>query len=1294
MSHDFTLIIEAGRNPAQATLRLLDAQSNFLAANEVDFDQFSISQRQALYDLRHFVSFYHDANKEAEVIAKTGLFIAENVMGEAIFRHLYLSQSARTLHIVVPGSVGNKKADAFHGALGRIAWEIARPSVTGQPLSERALHVIMTHEMVQPASKPLPLPTGPDDMLRVLFIFAEAQGSTPLGMRQERRALHDLFQHKIYPNRLIEAHFLAHGVTRAQLQRQIREHHGYHIVHWSGHGHQNALELAKPGGTKDILTGEELLALFHRAGGTIPRLCFLSACNSGNSAMVENWYDFLHGDERHRADRSAAMLKDIDVTRPPALTGTAQALLHGGVPSVVAMRYEVGDDYARELALAFYQCLLADAQPKSLATALAQAREQVRAASAAGTSRFNPCDYATPLLLGVDQIGLAGKPGRSQAGKVVRRCLPAIGEFRAQSNFVGRTWELTALGSDFIDFDSTQAVAQITGLGGMGKTSLTAEVIDLWQARFDWVLLFQAKPHALGLDSFFSDVHMHLDGMLKDYHKHVKANPADAIYRPRSGFADAAMRLQLLVENLLLAMQNDAILLVLDNFETNLKPEAEPDGNWASKDPEWDQFLRLLTQGLAQNTTRSRLLINCRRPLAALAGLAFHWLQLGPLPASEARLYLGQHPQLEQMLFGTDEDEKALAQRVLQASRFHPLLMDRLARLCANLDHRPQLLQALQTLELRHDYSQLPELFASQPGDRMELVYLQDALEYSIDELIRHADKEACWVLWIAALANEAVTFALLETVCIGNNAVLARIQKLKTLLTKLVSVGLLDEHRIEPNEKNFGYSCHELVRERIIIFIQGQANPDPKPIWLDYAKHLYTFFKMLETSDVTAAFQIGVRAVVYCAQAQAYDALSQIASAVVSSSIDMRSLQGLIPHLQEAANSAPKGEARWSCLACLADTLCRGGYPEASLPIYQQAAYQAHTFAQTSSGDSAAWTDFAWISGNWAHALSDCGQHISARERLLACTAAQKKAGELPLTIIGSELEALRIDILQGEVGSAIPQIETRLTQVARWWKQHQTGQAVPEAPDVVILARTFISALGIAANADFVKADWPSALVRIETILQVQQALHLSPQDIAATRIDYANVLAQLRRFDDAKAELETCLNTFDADPASKARVLTAIAALFAQQSDLPQAIAQERRALALLAPLFAPQECGISHANLANYLEKSTETTIQVGSNNHQLAALIYFLCTDHQLYLQVTLRNYAIRFYQAHINHTVLSIPRISRLLIQSDFHPLSTWLHQWLPQNQSDLIQLQADVDALLENVKTQALAQQ
>lgn len=65
------------------------------------------------------------------------------------------------------------------------------------------------------------------------------------------------------------------------------------VVHWSGHGHLNLLELAKPGGLKDHLSGQQLLDLFSNAGGFLPRLVVLSACHLGDILRVKNWNDFL-----------------------------------------------------------------------------------------------------------------------------------------------------------------------------------------------------------------------------------------------------------------------------------------------------------------------------------------------------------------------------------------------------------------------------------------------------------------------------------------------------------------------------------------------------------------------------------------------------------------------------------------------------------------------------------------------------------------------------------------------------------------------------------------------------------------------------------------------------------------------------------------------------------------------------------------------------------------------------------------------------------------------------------------
>ncbi len=118
-----------------------------------------------------------------------------------------------------------------------------------------------------------------------------------------------------------------------------------------------------------------MLDLFTDAGGFLPRLVFLSACHSGDILRVKDWNDFLAIAQGKEPGAKEAATKDLDLQEQPGFTGTAHALLHGGVPSVVAMRYAVGDDYARELAVEFYRALLAHAQPKNAAAALTLARQ-------------------------------------------------------------------------------------------------------------------------------------------------------------------------------------------------------------------------------------------------------------------------------------------------------------------------------------------------------------------------------------------------------------------------------------------------------------------------------------------------------------------------------------------------------------------------------------------------------------------------------------------------------------------------------------------------------------------------------------------------------------------------------------------------------------------------------------------------------------------------------------------------------------------------------------------------------
>ncbi len=881
-------------------------------------------------------------------------------------------------------------------------------------------------------------------------------------------------------------------------------------------------------------------------------------------------------------------------------------------------------------------------------------------------------------------------------------------------------------------------MAVITGLGGMGKTALTAEALGLWESRFEWVLLYQAKPNALGFDATLRDIHLKLNAELGRYHEHVKSRPADAIYRAADADLTGPERLDRLTQNLVRVLRDEAILLVLDNFETNLKPQAEP-GNaaeplWACQDPAWDRCLSRLATELVG--TPSRVLITSRRPLAALAGTAYHGVPLGPLPSGEAALYLREHAGLSRMVFSGDGGEKALALRLLNASRFHPLLMDRLARLASGGPAlRPQLIEALSALESRHDYTQLPALFGTGPGDAKELAYLNDALATSLDQLIRDAGPDARRLLWMIAVANDPVSLVQLQSVWSGEKYEHEKLWQIKQMLDRLpqlppklqeqlkamppkvhamldalppeplarldqasilrylLAVGLVAEERTGPDHESPNLTCHELVRARIRAWMHDhspdRADLTENTIRLAYADWLEAECKAHLHRDMTIAREAGSRALIYYIQAGAYERLSSFASDVVTSPGDPRQLAELLPHMETAAESAPPGRPRWVCLGHLADALSNAGHDDVSLPFFEQAAVQARSAAEAAQAGSEigqqAWIDLAWITGNWGNALTKCDEFETARQRQTESAEASKKSGQPAVHVIGRELETLRIDILQGEAKQALPQVEAKLAQVANWWRQHRSGLKVPEAPDLEDLARVLISALDIVRKAHFVEQVWPCALCSIDAVLKVKQVLNRSPEDIAKDRMNRANVLMKLGSFGEAKLEMEDCLQVFRDDFAQSATILSSLANLFYEQGDVAQAITQQRRALSLRNQLPHPRDRVISHANLSSYLWDSGAQSARVEAQRHRLAGLVYLLVARLGQYLPIWLANYA--FHQTQTDGASPVMPRVAELLADPAFRPLDDWLHQ----RQADVGELQAAVDQLLDQARQSVL---
>ena len=1331
---NYQLDITTDRDQGVIRLNLRDPHGTHCGHNLVTLHDLRPSDWEALFDLRRYVARYRGTQilpgqaepaTALQLLDHLGALLGQRILGPEIFGKLAASDQRRTLLVHLP----TVSEDPLAAAFARVPWEIARSAPGEKPLMERSLVVRSITERTTARDDNVAVAaeavTAGQSPLRVLVVFAETPGSRPLAMRRERQDLLDLFERAILPDRNIVIDTLCHGVTRTLLRQQITRAQGYHVVHWSGHGRHNRLELLGDDGQRELIQGEELVELFRDAGGFIPQLVFLSACLSGAFVDIRSWAQLraaMHREARSNEgaagdpgqadnaasgleagatrDRAGLLAGDSDrplddiLEQPDGYTGTALELLRCGVPQVVAMRYSVGDSYARELALAFYRHLFTDADEPGTDSALALARSDLARGRSPGRPgqrspdpRFSPVDHANPLMFG--QAGSIPTPSDEESDQLDRwhpRPLPLLAGKRdldARRLFVGRSRELTRLHREWLPTPSARdhgpGVAVIQGLGGLGKTCIASELIHLWHPAFRWVLAFQARPHAIDPDAFYRHIDVQLAQHSTAYSTRCKKRPGERVYLETGGDLGGSERHDRMRSNLLIALRREAILLVIDNFETHLERIERADGSGhGCKNPEWDRLLAALAENLMDSRFRSRLLITSRLRPAALAGPgdgspegeACLWLPLGPLPTGEAMLFLRNHRKLSELLHG-DKEDRRLLERLLRISRGHPLILDRLGALA---DDREALGRALGRLE-GEGMAVLPDLFA---GDRSaaeqerEHAYLQDVAVGSVDVLIEGLGPDSRRLLWVLTQADEPVETAMLEGVWSEESPTPP---PMAPLLAALHRTGLVTEEVPAGRDGPVSHGFHELVRERIAAWMAENpgecAGRTAEAVRVAYGERYAALFKQLlgsgRAGSRTAAAEAGRRGVVYLVRARAFDRLGSLASRLVTGTKDPTLLAGVIAELEAVADQVPAGRSRWALRVNLADALRRSGRPDLALALYEQAASEAEQAGN--------WSDVGVTCGNWASALHNAGQLDASRAMQLRSAEVRTRAGEPGVDVVGSELEALRIDVMQGKAREALPSIATLLDPVRTWWQAHRAGQSVPEAPDSDVLGRVLIAGLDIAVQANLALEQWAACLALLEEIEQVQRDRGESRHEMARTRFNQYGPLLKLGRLDQAQAVIEDCLDVYREAGylAEQARALSALAHLWKERNDLDQAIGLERQALTLRNRLPDPAGRAISHNNLSSNLDQAGQLEDMA---RHSLAAITYRLVIGHHQDLSTSLRNLTLDMRRAARAGETYHLPRLADLLAVPEFHALG----QFLADRAIDLPALQQDID--------------
>jgi len=177
------------------------------------------------------------------------------------------------------------------------------------------------------ASVPTPLLVRPP--LRILGVASSPRGLPTLDVEKEQDQLARALARPARQG-LAELHW-APSATWADLQDLLLEGE-WHVLHFIGHGDfdpdrdEGVLALTREDGRADLVAAHRLVDLLRQAR-PMPRLVVLNSC-SGAAAGVSDLF-----------------------------SGTAAALVRGGVSAVAAMQYEISDPAAVAFARGFYAAI-------------------------------------------------------------------------------------------------------------------------------------------------------------------------------------------------------------------------------------------------------------------------------------------------------------------------------------------------------------------------------------------------------------------------------------------------------------------------------------------------------------------------------------------------------------------------------------------------------------------------------------------------------------------------------------------------------------------------------------------------------------------------------------------------------------------------------------------------------------------------------------------------------------------------------------------------------------------------
>lgn len=325
MGNEFEVEVGVGVRPGEYAVRVVRSVSGGEPQSSTHLDVHALLERRGGLENAVLASA---ASARGGVVPEIERPLRQ--MGQTLFEAVFTGSIAETYRssLAVARERGSKL---------RVVLRLTAPELSALPWEamwdpELAAYVCRKEPLVRHVPAPFspePLPVEPP--LRILGLVASPRDLAHLDVARERHHLDDALSAAIADGRVI-LDWLPEASWDGLQDRLLTA--PWHVLHFIGHGDydlvtdQGRVALVGEDGRADWVEAGRLADLLDEADPT-PRLVVLNSCSSGQAGLQD------------------------------AFSGTAAALVHGGISAVAAMQFRVSDPAAVAFPRGFYKALAA-----------------------------------------------------------------------------------------------------------------------------------------------------------------------------------------------------------------------------------------------------------------------------------------------------------------------------------------------------------------------------------------------------------------------------------------------------------------------------------------------------------------------------------------------------------------------------------------------------------------------------------------------------------------------------------------------------------------------------------------------------------------------------------------------------------------------------------------------------------------------------------------------------------------------------------------------------------------------